>query len=154
MKCLGVTLDSKMNWYPRTIYLENKALTIRNNLVRCSAANWGLTYHNLLTIYNCAILPVITFASEAWCTSISKRAKGKLQQIQRAYLLFITKAYKTVSNEALTAIAGIMSIEQAIQLYQDKRALSKGKPTKAFITDLKYIETQIKREISTPKTIT
>jgi hypothetical protein len=65
LKYLGVTLDSKMDWYPHTIYLENKALTIRNNFLRCSAANWGLTYYNLMTIYNCAILPVITYASEA-----------------------------------------------------------------------------------------
>jgi len=50
MKYLGVTLDSKLDWYPHTIYLENKVLSIRNNLVRCSTANWGLTFHNLLTI--------------------------------------------------------------------------------------------------------
>jgi hypothetical protein len=100
-----------------------------------------LTFHNILTIYNCAILPVITYASEAWCTSISKKAKGKLQQIQRAYLIFTTKAYKTVSNEALSAIAGIMPIEQAIQLYKDKRAISRGKPTHAVITALKHLET-------------
>jgi hypothetical protein len=42
---------------------------------------------------------------------MSKRANSKLQQIQRAFLIFITKAYKTVSNEALSAIAGIMPIE-------------------------------------------
>jgi hypothetical protein len=73
MKYLGVNLDSKLDWYPHTIYLENKVLSIRNNLVRCSTANWGLSFRNLLTIYNCAILPVITYASEAWCTSLSKK---------------------------------------------------------------------------------
>ena len=70
MKYLGVILDSKLDWYPHTLYLENKVLSIRNNLIRCSTANWGLTFHNLLTIYNCAILPVITYASETWCTTV------------------------------------------------------------------------------------
>ena len=151
IKYLGVILDSKLDWYPHTLYLENKVLSIRNNLVRCSTANWGLTFHNLLTIYKCAILPVITYASEAWCTTVSKKAKGKLQQIQRAYLLFITKAYKTVSNEALSTIAGVMPIEQAIQLHQDKRAIARGKPTNAVITALKYVETPTKNRDIHPK---
>jgi hypothetical protein len=145
VKYLGVTLDSKLDWYPHTMYLENKVLSIRNNFVRCSTANWGLSFHNLLTIYNCAVLPVITYASESWCTSLSKQAKGKLQQIQRAYLIFFTNAYKTVSNEALSAISGTMPIDQAMQLYKDKRALSRGKPTNAVITALKYVETPNKK---------
>jgi hypothetical protein len=80
-----------------------------------------------------------------------KKAKGKLQQIQRAYLIFIKKAYKTVSNEALSAIAGIMPIEQVMHLYKDKRAISRGKPTNAVITAVKYVETPIKKKRYPPK---
>jgi hypothetical protein len=80
-----------------------------------------------------------------------KKAKGKLQQIQMAYLIFITKAYKTVSNEAPSAIAGMMPIEQAMQLYKDKTAISRGKPTNAVITALKYVETPIKSRDIHPK---
>ena len=53
----------------------------------------------------------------------------------------MTKAYKTVSNKALSAIAGIMPIEQAIQLHQDKSVIASGKPTNAVSTVLKYVET-------------
>jgi hypothetical protein len=49
---------------------------------------------------------------------MSKWTQSKLQQIQRSFLIFITKAYKTVSHEALSAIAGIMPIEQAMHLYK------------------------------------
>jgi len=77
-----------------------------------------------MTIYKYAIFPVITHASEAWNISVSKRAKGKLQHIQTAFLIFITKVYKSVSNEALSAVAGIMPTEQAMQLHKDKRAMS------------------------------
>ena len=71
--------------------------------------------------------------------------------MQRAYLIFIAKAYKTVSNEALSAIAGIMPIEQAMQILKDKRAISRGKPTNAVITALKYVETPIKNRDIHPK---
>ena len=75
--------------------------------------------------------------------------------MQRAYLIFIAKAYKTVPNEALSAIAGIMPIEQAMQILKDKRAISRGKPTNAVITALKYVETPIKKtEIYTQKITT
>jgi hypothetical protein len=75
---------------------------------------------------------------------MSKRAKDKLQKIQTAFLIFITKAYRTVSNEALSAIALIIPIEQAMQLYKDRRAISRGNPTNAVIAALKKIETPTK----------
>jgi hypothetical protein len=70
---------------------------------------------------------------------MSRRAKGKLQQIQRSFLIFITKAYKTVSHETISEIAGIMPIEQAIHLYKNIRAISRGNPTNAVITEFKKI---------------
>jgi len=89
------------DWYPHTQSLENKVLLIRNSLACCSTATWGMTFHNMLTIYKYAILPVITYASEAWSTSVSKRAKSKFQQIQRTFLIFITKAYKSFFYQQL-----------------------------------------------------
>jgi ribonuclease HI len=151
MKYFGVTLDCKLDWYPHTQYLENKVLPVRNSLVRCSTATWGMTFHNLMTFYKYAILPVITYASESWSTSVSKRAKCKLQKIQRAFLIFITKAYKSVSNEALSASAGIMPIEQDMQLHKDRRAISRGNPTNAVIAALKKIETPAKTRGIHPK---
>jgi hypothetical protein len=44
-----------------------------------------------------------------------------------------------------------MPIDQAMQLYKDKRALSRGKPTNAVITALKYVETPIKNRDIHPK---
>jgi len=151
MKYLGIMLDCNLDWFPHTQYLENKLLHIRNNLVRCSRATWGI-YANLVTVYKHAILPVITYAAEAWHSSISKRAKNKLEQIQRSFLLFLTKAYRTVSLEALSAIAGLMPIDQAIRLYEDITAISRGLPTNAVIAQLKKIETPLKQEDSTQLT--
>ena len=82
---------------------------------------------------------------------MSKRAKSKLQQIQISFFIFITKAYKTVSHEALSAIAGIMPIEQAIHLYKDVRIISRDNPTNAVITELKKIEISTKTRGIDPK---
>jgi hypothetical protein len=90
-----------------------------------------------MTIHKYAILPAITYASEARSISMSKRDKSKLKQIQGSFLIFITKVYKTVSHEALSATAGIMPNEQAMHLYKDIRAISRGIPTNVVITDFK-----------------
>ena len=82
---------------------------------------------------------------------ITKRAKCKLQQIQRSLLIFITKAYKKVSHETLSAIAGIMPIEQAMNLYKDIRAISRGNLTNTVITELKKIEILTKTRGIYPK---
>jgi len=42
--------------------------------------------------------------------------------------------------EALFAIAGIMPIDVALNLYKDKRAITRGLPTNAVIAQLKKIE--------------
>jgi hypothetical protein len=104
-----------------------------------------------MTIYKYVILPAITYASEAWSILISKRAKCKLQQIQRSFLIFITKVYKTVSHEDLSAIAGIIPIEQAMHLYKDIRTISRGNPTNAVITELKKLEIPTKTRGIHPK---
>ena len=66
MRYLGVILDRKLDWSPHSQHLELKLLRIRNRLVRCFKVTWGMSFHNLLTIFKHATLPVITYASEAW----------------------------------------------------------------------------------------
>ena len=143
-------LDSRLDWFPHTLFLENKIQHIRNNLARYSKAKWGLSYANLKIIYKHAILPVITHAAEAWHHLIAKRAKHKLHQIQRSYLIFLTKAYRSVSNDALQTIAGIMPIDQAISLYKDTRAIAIRQQTNAIIAQLKKIETPTKMKGTNP----
>jgi len=44
-----IILDSKLDWFPHTQYLENKLPRIRNSLVRCSKATSDMSFHNLMT---------------------------------------------------------------------------------------------------------
>jgi len=110
-----------------------------------------MSFHNLLTVYKYAILPAITYASEAWSTTISKRAKSKLQQIQISFLLFATKAYRTDSLVAISAIEWLISLDQDMHLYKDIRAISRGQPTNAIIPELKKIVIPIKTRGLYPK---
>lgn len=114
---------------------RKKLLLIRNSLVLCSKATRGTSFHNLLTVHKYAIFPAITYASEACTTTISKRAKSGLRQTQISFLIFKTKPYRTVSNDARLANAGIITLAQAMHLYQDTRAISRGQHTKAVILD-------------------
>ena len=82
---------------------------------------------------------------------ISKRAKSKLQKIERSFLIFITKVYRTVSHEALSAVAGILPLNQAMHLYKYIRAVSRSQPTYAVIPNLKKIEIPIKTRGIHPK---
>jgi hypothetical protein len=45
-----VILECKLDWSPHSHHLELKLLRIRNRIVRCSKATWGMSFHNLLTI--------------------------------------------------------------------------------------------------------
>jgi len=58
--------------------------------------------------------------------------------------MFLTKAYRTVSLDALSAIAEIMPIDLTLKLFTDKTAITRGLPTNAVIVQLKNIETPTK----------
>ena len=94
-----------------------------------------------MSIYNHAILPVITHAAEVWFYKISARANKKLQEIQRSFLIFLTKSYRTVSIIGLQTIAGVMSINLTLLMHQDVRAISSGHQTDTVSIKLLDIET-------------
>ena len=141
MKYFCVMLDYKLDWFPHSICLENKLVGIRNNLVRCSKSTWGTSFHSLMSFYNQAILPVITYAAEVWFTKISAGAnKQKMQQNQRLFLIFLTKSYRTVSNTGLQVRAGVMPIDLILLMYKDLQAISSGHQTNAVSMKLLDIE--------------
>jgi len=67
------------------------------------------------------------------------------------FLIFITKAYRTDSHDALSTVAWIMPLGQAMHLYKDIRAISRGQPTNAVIPELKKIEIPIQTREIHPK---
>jgi len=72
-----------MKGYGLNIRYQVHMLNVKSMILSViQAYSWGMSFHNLLTVYKHAILPAITYASEAWSTMISKTAESKMQQIQ------------------------------------------------------------------------
>jgi hypothetical protein len=95
-------------------------------------ANWGIGGKELLTMYKSIFVPTITYASGAWGKYIMKTWQTKLDSAQRAALLTVTKAYRTVSGPALLIMAGVDTVEheiqkaQLIQAYRRRRSICLG----------------------------
>lgn len=51
-------------------------------------------------------VPIITYAAAGWANKLNTQHKRKLLAAQRQVLICVTKAYNTISADALTVIAG------------------------------------------------
>jgi ribonuclease HI len=85
--------------------------------------NWGLGHGALKTIYKGAILPILQYGVPIWISALAKASyKTKLIRVQKLMNIRIAKSYRTVSNEALCIITGLIpidiKIEETAQLLQ------------------------------------
>jgi hypothetical protein len=70
----------------------------------------------LKTIYTGGILPLILYGAPVWKSALDNVCyKAKITRIQRLINIRIAKAYRTVSNEALYVIRGIIPINIKIE---------------------------------------
>lgn len=111
-KHLGVIIDSKLSWNPHINYIRDKVSRFIFNLLRFSKTNYGIDSKAMNTIYKGAVLPAICYAVPVWVEAIKRKSKmKKLQQLQRQVAIRYTKAYRTVSTNALNIIADFTPIE-------------------------------------------
>jgi ribonuclease HI len=92
-------------------------------LSKSAKLTWGLGHEALKTIYSGAILPLLQYGAPVWINALAKASyKTKLIRIQRLMNIRIAKSYRTVSNEALCVITGLIpidiKIEETAQLLQ------------------------------------
>jgi hypothetical protein len=67
----------------------------------------GLKHDTLKTIYNGAVLPQLLYVAPVWVESIKKECnRAKYVRVQRLISLRITKAYHTISHEAICIPTG------------------------------------------------
>ena len=73
---------------------------------------WGLKHAALKTIYTGGILRLLLYGAPVWKKTIDKVSyKLKLVRVQRLINIRIAKAYRTVSNEALCILTGLIPID-------------------------------------------
>jgi len=116
LKYLGIILDSKLTFREHKTYIEEKCTKLIFSLAKSAKLTWGLKHKALKTIYTGAILPLILYAAPVWKSVLNRFCyKAKLVRIQRLINIRIAKAYRTVSNDALCIITGLMPINIRIE---------------------------------------
>jgi hypothetical protein len=91
-------------------------------LAKTAKLQWGLGHKSLNTIYDGAIIPILTYGAPIWVEATRKNKNlTKYKRIQRLINIKIAKAYRTISYNASCVIAGVrpmeITIEQKIQTY-------------------------------------
>uniref|UniRef100_A0A1I8H4I8 RNase H domain-containing protein n=1 Tax=Macrostomum lignano TaxID=282301 RepID=A0A1I8H4I8_9PLAT len=74
VRCLGLTLDHRLNWTPHIQTKAKKALAVLAQIRRAVGTTWGLTPRKLWWIYTAIIRPSISYASLVWASGLSVKS--------------------------------------------------------------------------------
>lgn len=114
-KYLGVYITHNFNLSEHFFHVGNKCKTVFSMFGQLARANWGLKYPMLKLYYHTIFIPIIAYAVGAWGDRINLRCARQLLSIQRFMLLRLTKAYCTISTDALQVIACIPPLDLELQ---------------------------------------
>ena len=104
-------IDSKFNFNAHIDHTVAKLITLVNMLARTAKLQWGLGHKALKTIYEGAVVPLLTYGAPIWIEAIWKNKNlTKYKRIQRLMNIKIAKAYRTISYDASCVIAGVRPI--------------------------------------------
>jgi len=126
-KYLGVVIRSGLKFAGQYEKICDKTMKAFGKLKRLAKANNGMKCENLRRLYIGALEPMVLYGCEMWGQKMRGRGeKSKLMSLQRKLLLGVTKAYSTISHEAVRVIAGVipldLMIEERIKRREDKEA--------------------------------
>jgi hypothetical protein len=123
LKYLGIIFDSKLTFREHINYMAEKCTKLIFALSKLAKLNWGLKHATPKTIYTSGILSLLLYGSPVWKKAIDRvNYKLKLIRVQRLINIKTAKAYRTVLNEALCILTGLIpiaiKIEEAVQFYE------------------------------------
>lgn len=111
MKYLGIHFDSRLSFNKHIELIADKSRALTYMLNRTTKLHWGLGHKSLRTIYEGAIVPLMTYGAPIWEGAITKhKYLHKLQSAQKLINIKIAKAYRTISFEASCVMAGVPPI--------------------------------------------
>ena len=128
LKYLGIYFDCKLTFNRHIEHIAEKCTSLIHMLGRTAKLQWGLGHKALKTIYEGALVPLITYGAPVWAQAIQKQKNRlKLQRIQRLMNIKVAKAYRTIAYEASCVMAGVppivLLIEEKSQIYKIKHNL-------------------------------
>ena len=116
MKYLGMYFDNQLTFNKHIKYLAENSTKLIHMLGRSAKLHWGLGYKALKTIYEGALIPLLTYGAPVWEEAAAKQKNIRmLQRVQRLINIKIAKAYRTISFEASCVMTGVPPIGLVIE---------------------------------------
>lgn len=127
LKYLGVTIDSKLNFWQHICRVSEKALNVTMSLSRLMA-NVGGPVPSRRKLLMTTVESILLYGAEVWADALRKKTyRKKMEQVHRKGALRITSAYRTTSQDAALVIAGVIPIDLLAQerklVYQSRSEL-------------------------------
>ena len=108
MKFLRIYFDNRLSFHKHIEHITEKSRKMVHMLGKTAKLKWGLGHKSLKTIYEGALLRLMTYGSAVWEEAVKKqRLLRKMQSTQGLINIKIAKAYRTNSFEASCPIAGV-----------------------------------------------
>lgn len=127
LKYLGIILDDRGSFVPHMVHIRDKVTRLCAQIARIARKDWGLGSHAMNILYEGVFVPIITYGAPVWVPKIgTPPVCRKIISMQRFVLLSMTRACRTVSNDALQVLAGRMpmdlaAIEKALTYWASKK---------------------------------
>jgi hypothetical protein len=132
---LGLVLERNFTFIDHIKTVGEKAKNNFYALTRISKSTWGLSFLTLKTIYGATYLGCMCYGAPVWADRATiGAARRKLLQSQRLALLFLSKAYRTVSTEALPVLAGVLPVDLEVQRRAAMYYSARGTTDADFLT--------------------
>lgn len=112
-KYLGVTFHAGTKGLKAGRHLQNvsnKSKRMFTAIKGVAKREWGIGYKALRIIYKGLFLALTTYVASVWIDLVNIKDWSKLESAQRHALIGVTKAYQSISLDAVQVIAGELPI--------------------------------------------
>jgi hypothetical protein len=111
MKYLGIYFDSRLTFDKDIQYTAENSTKLIYMLGRSVKLYWGLGHKALKTIYEGALIPLLTYGAPVWDEVVLKQRNLRMpQRTQRLLNIKTAKAFRTISFETSCMMAGVPPI--------------------------------------------
>ena len=111
MKYLGIILDHNFRFDEHITYAAEQCANLIHSLTKAAKLTWGIKHEAIATIYNGAILPLLTYGAHVWNEAMNfEHNRQKYIRVQHLINIRMAKAFRTTSSEALCMLAGMTPI--------------------------------------------
>ena len=139
IRYLGVIIDARLNFKKQSEYASNKASIIRSTLSRLMP-NVGGPKQARRVLLSSVITSVLMYGIVTWADALkTQESRRKVASVYRLSVLRVASAYRTVSEDAVCVIAGMLPIEV---LAEERKSLYQQRGT----TDAVNLRTVVRTE--------